>query len=191
MAASEKMSAPGPSRSYRLAHAQSGDEHIAPLKVDQRAPKLVHAGSRAARISPDDPVITLYEVHGENISLGSGLARRAHITENAPKVADLARTGRSRHANLRIGRLAGRNQGRQRRHLDQERRPQGISLWLRQSLEKVGDGFAITRVHLSLKAKVPAADQAKFEELAAKAKAGCPVSKLLNAKITLDATLVD
>jgi osmotically inducible protein OsmC len=33
--------------------------------------------------------------------------------------------------------------------------------------------------------------QAKFDELAAKAKAGCPVSKLLNAKITLDATLVD
>jgi lipoyl-dependent peroxiredoxin len=41
-----------------------------------------------------------------------------------------------------------------------------------------------------LKAKVPGADQAKFEELAGKAKAGCPVSKLLNAKITLDASLV-
>jgi osmotically inducible protein OsmC len=42
-----------------------------------------------------------------------------------------------------------------------------------------------------LKAKVPGADQAKFAELAAKAKTGCPVSKLLNAKIMLDATLVD
>jgi osmotically inducible protein OsmC len=41
-----------------------------------------------------------------------------------------------------------------------------------------------------LKAKVPGADQAKLGELAAKAKAGCPVSKLLNAKITMDATLV-
>jgi osmotically inducible protein OsmC len=59
------------------------------------------------------------------------------------------------------------------------------------TLEKVADGFAITAVHLTLKAKVPGADQAKFAELAAKAKAGCPVSKLLNAKIMLDATLVD
>ncbi len=59
------------------------------------------------------------------------------------------------------------------------------------TLEKVADGFAITAVHLTLKAKVPGADQAKFEELAAKAKAGCPVSKLLNAKITLEATLAN
>ena len=57
------------------------------------------------------------------------------------------------------------------------------------TLDKVADGFAITAVHLTLTAKIPGADQAKFEELAAKAKAGCPVSKLLNAKITLDATL--
>src|SRR5258708_676569 len=59
------------------------------------------------------------------------------------------------------------------------------------TLEKAADGFAITAVDLTLKAKVPGADQAKFEELAAKAKAGCPVSKLLNAKITLEATLVE
>ena len=52
------------------------------------------------------------------------------------------------------------------------------------------DGFAITSVHLTLKAKIPGADKAKFDELAAKAKAGCPVSKLLNTKITLDASLV-
>ena len=58
------------------------------------------------------------------------------------------------------------------------------------TLEKQSDGFAITAVHLILKAKVPGADDAKFQELANKAKAGCPVSKLLNAKITLDATLV-
>jgi len=57
------------------------------------------------------------------------------------------------------------------------------------TLDKVADGFAITAVHLTLTAKIPGADRAKFEELAAKAKAGCPVSKLLNAKITLDATL--
>jgi osmotically inducible protein OsmC len=59
------------------------------------------------------------------------------------------------------------------------------------TLEKVADGFAITAVHLTLRAKVPGADPAKFEELAGKAKAGCPVSKLLNAKITLDAALTN
>ena len=57
------------------------------------------------------------------------------------------------------------------------------------TLEKQGDGFAITSVHLTLNAKIPGADKATFEELAGKAKAGCPVSKLLNTKITLDATL--
>ena len=57
------------------------------------------------------------------------------------------------------------------------------------TLDKVADGFAITAVHLTLTAKIPGADQARFQELAAKAKAGCPVSKLLNTKITLDATL--
>jgi osmotically inducible protein OsmC len=54
----------------------------------------------------------------------------------------------------------------------------------------VGDGYAITSVHLSLKGKVPGASAAKFQELAEKAKAGCPVSKLLNTKITLDVNLV-
>ena len=46
-------------------------------------------------------------------------------------------------------------------------------------------------MHLTLKAKVPGADQAKFEQLAAKAKAGCPVSKLLKADISLETTLID
>ncbi len=59
------------------------------------------------------------------------------------------------------------------------------------TLEKVEDGFAITAVHLTLKAKIPGADQATFEKLAGMAKAGCPVSKLLKAEITLEATLLD
>ena len=58
------------------------------------------------------------------------------------------------------------------------------------TLEKLADGFAITSVHLTLKAAIPGVDQATFEQLAGKAKAGCPVSKLLNTKITLDASLV-
>lgn len=57
------------------------------------------------------------------------------------------------------------------------------------TLAKQPDGFAITAVHLTLKAKIPGTDDKTFQELAAKAKAGCPVSKVLNAKITLDATL--
>ena len=58
------------------------------------------------------------------------------------------------------------------------------------TLEPVEGGFAITAVHLTLKAKIPGATQAQFEELAGKAKAGCPVSKLFKADITLDAKLV-
>lgn len=57
------------------------------------------------------------------------------------------------------------------------------------TLEKAEQGYSITAVHLALVAKVPGATQAKFEELAGKAKAGCPVSKLFNTEITLDAKL--
>ena len=58
------------------------------------------------------------------------------------------------------------------------------------ALEQVEGGYAITSVHLTLKAKIPGADQATFERLTGMAKAGCPVSKLLKAQITIDATLV-
>lgn len=58
------------------------------------------------------------------------------------------------------------------------------------TLDQVEGGFAITAVHLILKAKVPGATQEQFNELTKKAKEGCPVSKVLNAKITLDATLL-
>jgi osmotically inducible protein OsmC len=58
------------------------------------------------------------------------------------------------------------------------------------TLEQVEGGYAITTVHLKLEARVPGADQATFERLAGMAKAGCPVSKLFNTEITLEATLV-
>jgi osmotically inducible protein OsmC len=58
------------------------------------------------------------------------------------------------------------------------------------TLEQVEGGYAITASHLTLKARIPGVDNATFQELAAKAKAGCPVSKLLKTEITLDATLV-
>jgi lipoyl-dependent peroxiredoxin len=57
------------------------------------------------------------------------------------------------------------------------------------SLEQVKSAWAITSVHLTLKAKVPNIDQEKFQELATFAKANCPISKLLNAEVTLHATL--
>src|SRR5229473_1661902 len=58
------------------------------------------------------------------------------------------------------------------------------------ALEQVAGGYAITAVHLALTAKIPGVDHATFEQLAAKAKAGCPVSKLLKAEISLEATLL-
>jgi lipoyl-dependent peroxiredoxin len=58
------------------------------------------------------------------------------------------------------------------------------------TLEKLDDGFAITAIHLDLKGVVPGADAEKFNEIANKAKVGCPVSKALGAvPITLTATL--
>ena len=57
------------------------------------------------------------------------------------------------------------------------------------SLEKTDAGFAITKVHLDVTAKVPGADQAAFEKATNNAKTGCPVSKVLNAEITMEAKL--
>ncbi len=58
------------------------------------------------------------------------------------------------------------------------------------TLEKVDDGFAITKSHLTVSAKIPGASQAQFDEAVNNAKNGCPISKLLKAEITLDARLV-
>jgi osmotically inducible protein OsmC len=60
----------------------------------------------------------------------------------------------------------------------------------RVTLEQVDGGYAITAFRLTLLAKISGADQTTFERLARKAKAGCPVSKLLNAEIALDSTLL-
>jgi len=58
------------------------------------------------------------------------------------------------------------------------------------SLDQADGGFTITRSALTLRAKIPGIDQAKFDELAHAAELNCPVSKLMKAEITLDATLV-
>ena len=57
------------------------------------------------------------------------------------------------------------------------------------TLDKVGEGFQVTASHLTVVAKIPGADPAKFAEIAAQAKSGCPISKLLNTTITMDAKL--
>jgi len=57
------------------------------------------------------------------------------------------------------------------------------------SMEKVEGGFSITAVHLDLVAKIPGASQEAFDKAANTAKENCPVSKLLNAKITLSSRL--
>lgn len=67
--------------------------------------------------------------------------------------------------------------------------PEKIETHAAITLDKVPDGFAITASHLEVTVRIPGADNAKFQELASKAKAGCPVSKVLNAKITMNAKL--
>jgi len=58
------------------------------------------------------------------------------------------------------------------------------------TLDQVAGAWTITSIHLTTRARVPEIDQAKFAEIAANAKANCPVSRVLNATITLDARLV-
>jgi osmotically inducible protein OsmC len=67
--------------------------------------------------------------------------------------------------------------------------PQALDTSAKVSLEQEGSGWKIAAVALTLKAKVPGLSQDEFQKLADAAKAGCPVSKVLNASITLDATL--
>lgn len=57
------------------------------------------------------------------------------------------------------------------------------------TLEQVPGGWQIAAVHLVMRAKVPGIDAASFKKLVEDAKANCPVSKVLNATITLDSTL--
>jgi len=58
------------------------------------------------------------------------------------------------------------------------------------TFEKTDAGFAITSSHLDVTAKIPGADRAKFDEAAKAAETGCPISRVLNTKITMDAKLV-
>ncbi len=68
--------------------------------------------------------------------------------------------------------------------------PESIETTASVSLEKLEAGFTITKVHLDVSAKVPGADAAAFDKAAQNAKAGCPISRLLKAEITMTAKLV-
>src|ERR1700710_2620845 len=68
-------------------------------------------------------------------------------------------------------------------------KPEQVDTHAAVPLDKVGEVFEITASHLTVVARIPGADQAKFMEIANKAKAGCPVSKVLKTNITMDARL--
>jgi osmotically inducible protein OsmC len=67
--------------------------------------------------------------------------------------------------------------------------PESINTTSTVTLDKQGEGFAITEIHLEVKAKVPGVTQAAFDTAAEGTKTGCPISKLFNTKITLSAHL--
>lgn len=67
--------------------------------------------------------------------------------------------------------------------------PERIETHADVTLEKIGDACEITSSHLTVSARIPGADNARFLEIANKAKTNCPVSKLLKARITMDARL--
>ena len=67
--------------------------------------------------------------------------------------------------------------------------PERIETRAEVAIEQSGGGFEITSSHLTVVAKVPGADAATFARIAQEAKEGCPVSKLIKATITMDATL--
>jgi osmotically inducible protein OsmC len=68
-------------------------------------------------------------------------------------------------------------------------KPESISTVATVTLEKTDAGFTVTSVHLAVKAKVPGADRAAFDKAANNAKAGCPISRLLKANITMETAL--
>lgn len=68
-------------------------------------------------------------------------------------------------------------------------KPDAIETTATVTLEKTDAGFTVTAVHLDVTADIPSADAAKFQAAAENAKKGCPISRLLNATITLDAKL--
>jgi len=68
--------------------------------------------------------------------------------------------------------------------------PQGLETSAAVTMEKLEAGWTITKVHLDVAARIPGGDKAAFETAANNAKAGCPISRLLKAEITMSAKLI-
>lgn len=68
--------------------------------------------------------------------------------------------------------------------------PESIETTASLTFEKLEAGFTVSKIHLDTVARIPGADQAAFDKAAEAAKAGCPISRLLKAEITLTAKLV-
>ena len=67
--------------------------------------------------------------------------------------------------------------------------PESINTSATLTMDKLDAGWTITAIQLDVSARVPSADEAAFKKAAENAKAGCPVSKVLNARITMNAKL--
>jgi lipoyl-dependent peroxiredoxin len=67
--------------------------------------------------------------------------------------------------------------------------PESIDTKCTVTFEKTDTGFSITESHLNVTAKIPGANKAAFDKAAADAKSGCPISRVLNTKVTMSATL--
>ena len=68
--------------------------------------------------------------------------------------------------------------------------PESLETTASLTLDKLEAGWTITKVHLDVAARIPGVDKAAFDKAAENAKAGCPVSRLLKAEITMTARLV-
>lgn len=68
--------------------------------------------------------------------------------------------------------------------------PESLETTASLTLDKLDAGWTVTKIHLEVTARIPGADKAAFDKAAENAKAGCPISRLLNAQITMSARLV-
>ena len=68
--------------------------------------------------------------------------------------------------------------------------PESLETTASLTLDKLDAGWTVTKIHLDVSARIPGADQAAFDKAAESAKAGCPISRLLKAEITMTARLV-
>ena len=69
--------------------------------------------------------------------------------------------------------------------------PESLNTTATLTMERLDTGWTVTAIHLAVNAKIPGVDGNKFQEAAKAAKAGCPISRLLNAEITMDAQLAN